>query len=96
MTGPLPSDPRDKDTHPTTCVSDPKNFDLAQAASQQSLDGSSTDELEQPIIDDSRFLAEECGFSPHKIAELLQELPPLSTTDVLVDFYFSTMYVQWS
>ncbi|KIL68025.1 hypothetical protein M378DRAFT_72501 [Amanita muscaria Koide BX008] len=83
-----------RDPHPTTCVRDPKNFDLAQATSQQSLDGSSTDDLQQPIIDDSRFLAEECGFSPHKIAELIQELPPLSTTDALVDFYFST--INWT
>jgi hypothetical protein len=49
-----------------------------------------------PSMDDNvHVLLQKLGFSPHKIAELLDELPPLRTADVLVDFYFSTMYV-WS
>ncbi len=48
-----------------------------------------------PSTDDNvHTLLQNLGFSPHKIAELLDELPPSRTADVLVDFYFSTMYVR--
>ena len=43
--------------------------------------------------DNLNSLVQECGLPPHKISELLQELPPQRFSDVLVDFYFNTMYV---
>ena len=43
--------------------------------------------------DNLNSLVLECGLPPHKISELLQELPPQRFSDVLVDFYFNTMYV---
>ena len=38
-------------------------------------------------------LIQDCGVSPHKIAELLQELPSKKQSDALLDFYFESMCV---
>lgn len=51
------------------------------------------DDLEPSAADNLKSLVQECGVSPHKISELLQELPPLRSSDVLIDYYFSSMCV---
>ena len=43
--------------------------------------------------DNLKALVQECGVAPHKISELLHELPPRQLTDKLVDVYFTGMYV---
>ncbi|KAG7096899.1 hypothetical protein E1B28_004305 [Marasmius oreades] len=44
--------------------------------------------LEPSAADNLKTLVQECGVSPHKIPEILQELPPLRTSDVLINYYF--------
>lgn len=41
--------------------------------------------------DNLKRLVQECGVAPHKISELLHELPPRNMTDKLVDLYFTHM-----
>jgi hypothetical protein len=53
------------------------------------------DDLEPSAADNLKSLVQECGVSPHKISELLQELPPVQTSDALIDYYFSSMCVQF-
>jgi len=77
-------------------VHDSRNFDLAQAASSQlvALAGEKSlieEDTEPSAADNLKSLVQECGVSPHKISELLQELPPSRSSDVLVDYYFSSM-----
>lgn len=48
--------------------------------------------LESTPADNLKRLVQECGVSPHKISELLHELPPRQMTDKLIDFYFTHMY----
>lgn len=36
-----------------------------------------------------KSLVQECGVAPHKISELLHELPPRSFAEKLVDLYFT-------
>ena len=67
---------------------------------------SRTQNYQSPVLDvvghdaepsaDENFLTllEKSGFSPSKIAELLDELPSSTTANALVDFYFNTMYVK--
>ncbi|KAJ6599014.1 fungal-specific transcription factor domain-containing protein [Mycena vulgaris] len=50
--------------------------------------------LEPSAADNLKTLVQECGVSPHKVAELLQELPPTRTSSVLVDYYFHT--INWT
>ncbi|KAJ7129611.1 fungal-specific transcription factor domain-containing protein [Mycena epipterygia] len=50
--------------------------------------------LEPSAADNLKTLVQECGVSPHKVAELLQELPPTRTSAVLVDYYFHT--INWT
>jgi hypothetical protein len=58
---------------------------------------SSVDIFESVAADNMTSLVQECGVSPHKFSELLQELPPSRVTDVLIDYYFNSMYVYlWS
>jgi hypothetical protein len=52
-----------------------------------------THDLEPSAADNLKLLIQECGVSPHKISELLQELPPKRTSDVLIDYYFKSMWV---
>lgn len=77
-------------------VHDSRNFDLAQAPSSQrasvAREKSLIEEDPEPsAADNLKSLVQECGVSPHKISELLQELPPSRSSDVLVDYYFSSM-----
>ncbi|KAK0453774.1 fungal-specific transcription factor domain-containing protein [Armillaria borealis] len=51
-------------------------------------------ELEPTAADNLKNLVQECGVSPHKISELLHELPPLRTSQVLIDYYFKS--VNWT
>jgi hypothetical protein len=51
----------------------------------------SEDDLEVAAAENLKSLVQECGVSPHKISELLQELPPQRLSDVLVDYYFNAM-----
>ena len=48
---------------------------------------------ESSAADNLNSLVQECGLPPHKISELLQELPPQRFSDVLIDYYFKSMYV---
>jgi hypothetical protein len=36
-----------------------------------------------------KSLVQDCGLPPHKLAELVQDLPPKSVSDTLVNFYFA-------
>lgn len=49
-------------------------------------------DLEQAAVDKLKWLMQECGVAASKISELLQELPDHKFSDILVDFYFSSMY----
>ncbi|KAJ8515060.1 hypothetical protein ONZ45_g7465 [Pleurotus djamor] len=49
---------------------------------------------EPTAADNLKNLVQECGVSPHKISELLQELPPMRTSDVLIDYYFNS--INWT
>lgn len=51
------------------------------------------DDSESSAADNMKSLVQECGVSPHKVSELLQELPPQRLSDVLLDYYFTAMYV---
>ncbi|KAF7292437.1 Zn(2)-C6 fungal-type domain-containing protein [Mycena chlorophos] len=50
--------------------------------------------LEPSAADNLKTLVQECGVSPHKVAELLQELPPTRMSSTLVDYYFAT--INWT
>ncbi|KAJ7591047.1 hypothetical protein C8J56DRAFT_934541 [Mycena floridula] len=50
--------------------------------------------MEPSAADNLKTLVQECGVSPHKISELLQELPPVRSSDVLIDYYFRT--INWT
>ncbi|KAF9567328.1 hypothetical protein CPC08DRAFT_703234 [Agrocybe pediades] len=71
---------------------------IASALSPSSYPQPSVDaiggEVEPSAVDNLKSLVQECGVSPHKIPELLRELPPLRVSDALVDFYFST--INWT
>ncbi|KDQ64551.1 hypothetical protein JAAARDRAFT_28196 [Jaapia argillacea MUCL 33604] len=49
---------------------------------------------EASAADNLKSLVQDCGVSPHKISELLQELPPQRFSDVLIDYYFDS--VNWT
>lgn len=46
---------------------------------------------ENSAADKLNTLIQDCGVSPHKIPELLQELPPKKLMDDLIDYYFDHM-----
>ncbi|KZP33000.1 hypothetical protein FIBSPDRAFT_811926 [Athelia psychrophila] len=48
-------------------------------------------DLEPSATDKLKSLVQDCGVSPHKLAELLQELPPTRLSDVLLDYYFTVL-----
>ncbi|KAJ7276454.1 hypothetical protein B0H12DRAFT_23490 [Mycena haematopus] len=50
--------------------------------------------LEPSAADNLKTLVQECGVSPHKVAELLSELPPTRTSAALVDYYFQA--INWT
>ncbi|KAG6890571.1 hypothetical protein C0992_000579 [Termitomyces sp. T32_za158] len=76
---------------------DLKNFDITQIPphTHVSVNGEGQtligEDLEPSAADNLKSLVQECGVSPHKISELLQELPPARLSDVLIDYYFSSM-----
>ncbi|KAF8076452.1 fungal-specific transcription factor domain-containing protein [Lyophyllum atratum] len=78
---------------------DSRNFDLTHVTAglhtsmneEKSLIG---EDLEPSAADNLKSLVQECGVSPHKISELLQELPPSRSSDVLIDYYFSS--INWT
>jgi hypothetical protein len=77
-------------------VHDSRTFESVQAASRQhaslACETSLIEEDPEPsAADNLKSLVQECGVSPHKISELLQELPPTGSSDVLVDYYFNSM-----
>ncbi|GLB33863.1 putative fungal specific transcription factor [Lyophyllum shimeji] len=78
---------------------DPRNFDSTQvtSVSHVSLNGEKSlieEDLEPSAADNLKYLVQECGVSPHKISELLQELPPSRSSDVLIDYYFTS--INWT
>ncbi|KAH8105858.1 fungal-specific transcription factor domain-containing protein [Cristinia sonorae] len=50
--------------------------------------------LEPTPADKLKSLIQDCGVAPHKISELVHELPPRSLSDKLVDFYFHA--INWT
>lgn len=73
-----------------------RKYDLAPAVSgpHVNLKGEKPligEDLEPSAADNLKSLVQECGVSPHKISELLQELPPTRLSDVLIDYYFRSM-----
>ncbi|PFH52772.1 hypothetical protein AMATHDRAFT_56206, partial [Amanita thiersii Skay4041] len=100
VAGPPPVDQiEDDSTHSNSHDRDSRNFDLVQASNQQNSAGAVLfdavgDDLEPSAADNLKSLVQECGVSPHKISELLQELPPSRTSDVLIDYYFSA--INWT
>ncbi|KAI0268275.1 fungal-specific transcription factor domain-containing protein [Gloeopeniophorella convolvens] len=51
-------------------------------------------DAEPTAADNLKTLIQDCGVPPHKITELVQELPPQRFADVLIDFYFAS--VNWT
>ncbi|KAI0068725.1 hypothetical protein BV25DRAFT_1792088 [Artomyces pyxidatus] len=49
---------------------------------------------EPSAADNLKALVQDCGVPPHKITELVQELPPRRFSDVLIEFYFTS--VNWT
>lgn len=49
------------------------------------------EDSEPSAADNLKSLVQECGVSPLKISELLQELPPPRVAEVLIDYYFTSM-----
>ncbi|KAG8721982.1 hypothetical protein FRC08_008078 [Ceratobasidium sp. 394] len=47
------------------------------------------DPLQPTPAEKMKYLVQDCGVPPHKLAELVQDLPPKSVSDALVDFYFT-------
>jgi hypothetical protein len=47
--------------------------------------------LEPSAADNLKTLVQECGVSPHKIPEILQELPPERTSNALINYYFTSL-----
>jgi hypothetical protein len=69
--------------------SDPNNLLLGLP---QTLEGpSSSLDLERTPADNLKNLVLECGVSPQLVSELLQELPPQRMSDVLIEYYFTSM-----
>ncbi len=50
------------------------------------------DDAEPSAADNLKFLMQECGVSPLGITELLQELPSQRNSDILIEYYFSSVY----
>jgi hypothetical protein len=67
------------------------NVDHKSALATPSIIDSVRQDSEPSAADNLKSLVQECGVSPHKISELLQELPPQRFSDVLVDHYFTSM-----
>jgi len=76
---------------------DARNIDLMQASSTMHASSAAgkllAEDLEWSAVESLESLVHECGVTPHKISELLQELPPIRFSEALIDFYFQNMYV---
>ena len=98
VAGPLPSDSKQDTFRASSHSHDSEHFDPMLTSRTQHCESPVLDVVgndTEPSTDDNvHALLQKSGFSPQKIAELLDELPPSITADVLVDFYFSTMYVR--
>ncbi|OAX36194.1 hypothetical protein K503DRAFT_321994 [Rhizopogon vinicolor AM-OR11-026] len=70
------------------------NGDRKPALATPSMIDSVRQDSEPSAADNLKSLVQECGVSPHKISELLQELPPQRLSDVLIDHYFSA--INWT
>jgi hypothetical protein len=70
------------------------SVDHKTALATPSLIESVRQDSEPSAADNLKSLVQECGVSPHKISELLQELPPQRFSDVLVDHYFAS--INWT
>ncbi|VDB85390.1 unnamed protein product [Peniophora sp. CBMAI 1063] len=51
-------------------------------------------DVEPTPADNLKALIQDCGVAPHKITELVQELPPQRFSTALIDFYFTA--VNWT
>ncbi|TDL29590.1 hypothetical protein BD410DRAFT_780039 [Rickenella mellea] len=49
---------------------------------------------EPTAADKLKSLVQDCGVSPHKLSELINELPPRGVSDALVDYYFKS--INWT
>ncbi|KAH7926754.1 hypothetical protein BV22DRAFT_1086232 [Leucogyrophana mollusca] len=70
------------------------NGDHKMTLATPSIIDSVRQDSEPSAADNLKSLVQECGVSPHKISELLQELPPQRFSDVLIDHYFSS--INWT
>ncbi|KIK95586.1 hypothetical protein PAXRUDRAFT_826859 [Paxillus rubicundulus Ve08.2h10] len=70
------------------------SVDHKSALATPSIIDSVRQDSEPSAADNLKSLVQECGVSPHKISELLQELPPQRFSDVLVDHYFAS--INWT
>ncbi|KAF8843130.1 hypothetical protein BDN67DRAFT_946219 [Paxillus ammoniavirescens] len=70
------------------------SVDHKSALATPSIIDSVRQDSEPSAADNLKSLVQECGVSPHKISELLQELPPQRFSDVLVDHYFTS--INWT
>jgi hypothetical protein len=58
------------------------------------LDDTATDlDVESSSSDKLKNLIEECGVSPQSLQELLEELPPQEFSEILIDYYFDSVFV---
>ena len=48
-------------------------------------------DVEPTPADNLKALIQDCGVAPHKITELVQELPPQRFSTALIDFYFTAV-----
>ncbi|KAG8913962.1 hypothetical protein FRC00_001187, partial [Tulasnella sp. 408] len=54
--------------------------------------GATIQEEHSQVTDKLKSLIQDCGVPPHKLSELVQDLPPRSLSDVLIDYYFTSIY----
>ncbi|EIM88461.1 uncharacterized protein STEHIDRAFT_95677 [Stereum hirsutum FP-91666 SS1] len=72
----------------------PDTLDGKAIVAANSIIDSVRQDSEPTAADNLKTLIQDCGVSPHKITELVQELPPQRFMGVLVDYYFDT--VNWT
>jgi hypothetical protein len=98
----MPGSNQDGNVREHNGLRDGTSGDMAVKASGQVQSGTtSSTSIIDPVHQDSepsaaenlKMLIRDCGVSPHKVPELLHELPPQRFSDALIDFYFSSMYV---
>lgn len=70
------------------------SMDVKSSLATPSIIESVRQDSEPSAADNLKSLVQECGVSPHKISELLQELPPQRFSDALIDHYFTD--INWT